>query len=414
MISFVSTYPPIICGIGTYTKYLVSHLSKSRYRVISFKLDDCFLALEDQYPPPDEQVDYCLSYPPCSFGANLKGKLIWFQHSFGIWGEIDYQFLALIEEAKGKKKRVGVSFHTIHFQAEETSSGMTKREFEILSKTLPLVDFLTVFTDGAYRAVVKAFPQYEERVVVLRHGVHLYPKVNRYDARKEFFSYLINQAEITPSQKKELCKLEDNLHSKHTILLGNYGFINPEKEPLRLYELGALVQEKLPQCQVIKIFAGIIRNEREKNITTYYTLLEELKSIHNGKENLFFEIYIPEAFYHLAFDALDFSPFWSRDLTQSGRMAHAQGTGTCVVGSHWEGIGETLKQSGLPVAKTPEELAERIVELVLEPGRKEQILAQSWEYALRFSFANQAKKHLLIENSLREGAEMPLVDRMSS
>ncbi len=413
MISFVSTYPPMICGIGTYTKYLVSHLSKSRCRVISFKLVDCFLALEDRYPPPDDRVHYCLSYPPRSFGADLKGNLIWFQHSFGIWGEIENQFLALIEEAKRKKKRVGVSFHTIHFQADETPSGMTKREFEILNKTLPCVDFLTVFTDGAYRAVVKAFPQYKERVTVLRHGVHLYPKVNRYDARKELVSYLINHAEISPSQKKELCKLRDYFYSKHTIVLGKYGFIDRVKEPLQLYELGRLIQEKLPQYKVVKLFAGIIQDKREKNINTYYTLLEKLKSIHNGKENLFFEVYIPEKIFPLAFSALDFTVFWSDTQTQSGIMAHAQGTGTCVVGSHWEGIEETLKQSGLPVANTLEELSGSIVELVLEPGRKEEILSHSWEYALRYSFANQAKKHLLIEKSLREGGEMPLLDRMS-
>lgn len=413
MISFVSTYPPIICGIGTYTKYLISHLAKSQYRVISFKLDDCFLALEDRFPPPDGQVVYCLSYPPCSFGPNLKGDLVWFQHSFGIWGEIDNHFLVLIEEAKRKKKRVGVSFHTIHFQTEETSLGMTKREFEILSKTVPLVDFLTVFTDGAYRAVVKAFSQYEERVIVLRHGVHLYPKANRYDARKEFFSYLINHTKISSSQEKEFFKLEDYLYSKHTILLGNYGFINPTKGILQLYELGRLVQEKLPHYKVITLFAGIIQNEIEKNIYDYYSVLAKLKSIHDKKENLFFEIYIPEEIFPLALCALDFTVFWSKTQTQSGIMAHAQGTGTCVVGSHWEGLGETLIQSALPVADTLAELAESIVELILEPGRKEKILCHSREYALRYSFANQAKKHLLIEKSLREGAEMPLLDKMS-
>jgi hypothetical protein len=65
------------------------------------------------------------------------------------------------------------------------------------------------------------------------------------------------------------------------------------------------------------------------------------------------------------------------------------------------------------VADTLAELAESIVELILEPGRKEKILCHSREYALRYSFANQAKKHLLIEKSLREGAEMPLLDKMS-
>ena len=65
---------------------------------------------------------------------------------------------------KAYKGAVGCRFHTIHFQAEETSLGMAKRGLETLSKTLPLVDFLTVFTNGAYRAVVKAFPKYEERV----------------------------------------------------------------------------------------------------------------------------------------------------------------------------------------------------------------------------------------------------------
>lgn len=224
---------------------------------------------------------------------------------------------------------------------------------------------------------------------------------------------MINHTKISSSQEKELFKLEDYLYSKHTILLGNYGFITPTKGILQLYELGRLVQEKLPHYKVITLFAGIIQNEIEKNIDDYYSVLAKLKSIHNAKENLFFEVYIPEEIFPLALSALDFTVFWSKTQTQSGIMAHAQGTGTCVVGNHWEGLGETLIQSALPVADTLAELAESIVGLILEPGRKEKILCHSREYALRYSFANQAKKHLLIEKSLREGAEMPLLDKMS-
>ncbi len=69
---------------------------------------------------------------------------------------------------------------------------------------------------------------------------------------------------------------------------------------------------------------------------------------HDGKENFFFEVYIPEDIFPKAFRALDFTVFWCNNATQSGRLAHAQGAGSFVVGRDWEGIGETLKLSGLP------------------------------------------------------------------
>jgi hypothetical protein len=411
MISFVSTFPPIICGIGTYMHYILDHIPRGQWKLISFKLDEFPISKEALEPSLKAQVDYCLSFPHPTLPSLSENDLLWFQHAFGMWGNVSDHFLSLLEEAKRRGNKVAASFHTIHFQSKETLSGMDKKEEQLLSETLPLVDALTVFTNGAYRAILEAFPGYGEKIVVLRHGVHQYPKVSPHDARKKLFSYFVNQAEIPLFKKRELSRAEPFFHSRDTILLGNYGFITSDKDPLRLYELGRLVQDKLTNHRVITIFAGIIQRNKNTKLETKLPILEALRSKHDGKKNFFLEVYIPEDVFPIAFRALDFTVFWCNNATQSGRLAHAQGTGSFVVGRDWEGIGETLKLSGLPADKSPDELAQRIAELVLEPVLKKEAAGQSRQYAQRYCFANQAKKHLLIEKALAKGSDLPALDR---
>ena len=410
MISFVSTFPPIICGIGTYMHYILDHIPRSHWKVISFKLNEFAASDEALIPYLKARVDYCLSFPHPTLPSISENDLLWFQHAFGMWGNVNDHFLNLLQEAKKKGNKVAASFHTIHFQSEETPSGMNRKEEELLKETLPLVDALTVFTNGAYRAVQEAFPEYAKKVMVLRHGVHLYATMSQHTARKRFFSYLVNQAEIPLFQKIELSGAEDYFHSRDTILLGNYGFITSDKDPSQLFELGRLVQEKLPKHRVVTLFTGIIQRNKNTKLETKLPILEVLRSSHDGKENFFFKVYIPEDIFPMAFRALDFTVFWCKNATQSGRLAHAQGTGSFVVGRDWEGIGETLKLSGLPAAESLRELAEMIAELVLEPTLKKKLGDESWQYTQRYCFANQAKKHLLIEKVLATGRDLPALD----
>jgi len=234
--------------------------------------------------------------------------------------------------------------------------------------------------------------------------------VSLHEARKKLFSYFVNQAEIPLLQKMELSGAEACLYSRDTILLGNYGFITSDKDPLQLYELRRLVQDKLSNHRIITLFAGIIQRNKNMKIETKLPILEALRSNHDGRKNFFFEVFIPEDIFPMAFSALDFAVFWCNNATQSGRLAHAQGTGAFVAGRDWEGIGETLKLSGLPAGESLSELAETIAELVLEPALKKKLGGKSRQYAQRYCFANQAKKHLAIENALAKGIDLPALD----
>jgi len=412
MINFVSTFPPIMCGIGTYTKYLVSQMPLENWRVTSFNLNE-FFRLPETFNFGD-RVSYELSLTDPGLPSSLKEKVIWFEHAFGIWGKEPSCFLKFLEDAKKKNKKVVASFHTIHFQSSETKSGMQKKEQNLLRDAFPLLDALTVFTRGAYQAVIEAFPQYQDKVVMLRHGVHLYPFIEREEAKKKLLEYLIDKPNILSQKKEELKKIYAQFLSPETVILGNLGFITADKAFSDLYRLRGLAQEKLPQHRVISLIIGKIQLRKDKKIDKSLPILQKLKSLHDGKKNLFFEHYISEEILPLAFKSLDFSVFWCHNATQSGRMSHAQGIGACIIGRKKEGIGETLKLSGLPTGETLEELAGIIQKLVLHPELKKEIEISGRNYAQQYSYGVQAKKHLLLAKSLIANQSLPLLDGVSA
>ncbi len=409
MINFISTFPPLVCGIGTYTSYLVAKMPDKGWKVFSFKLDE--LSRTGDGTLYKDRVSYEISISNPHLSPCLKGDLLWFQHSFGIWGKESSALQKMIKEAKAKKNRVIVSFHTIHFGSKETESGMNLLEERLLNKVLPWIDLATVFTDGAYRAVIRKFPQHKDKVVVLRHGVHIYHQMGKEDARKRLLRYLIDRAEISITMKQGLKDLSPQLLSNDTILMGNFGFITSNKDLSQLYRIGQFIQEKLSSKRIITLFIGKIQKRNDCEIEESLHILENLRAIHDGRSNIFIEDSLPEEIFPLAFRALDFSIFWCRNATQSGRMAHAQGIGACVVGRRIEGIGETLDLAGLPSGVSIEDLAEKIAGLALDPKAKEDAERASWHYARQFSFENQAKKHLLLEDAVRSGKEISVLDR---
>jgi len=273
-----------------------------------------------------------------------------------------------------------------------------------MGAVLPLLDFATVFSDGACRALSEAFPQYAKKVVVLRHGTHTYAPIDRKDARRRLLRHLASRVE-------GVADIADSLLSHETIILGNLGFVTPDKDPLVLYEIAEQVRRKLPGRRIVALYAGTIANRADRNKSETMDLLRQLRLTHDGRNNLFFEEYLPEDLLPYAFRAFDLCVFWFRSATQSGRMAHAMGARTCIVGRRIEGIGETLDLAGLLSVVSLDGLVEQVVRLILDPGSRQDAEDVAAEYAERYSFEKQARKHRLLDDTLQQGGELPTVDR---
>jgi len=275
------------------------------WKVFSLKLDE-LLRTGDRIPYKDK-VFYEISISNPHLPSCSKGDTLWFQHSFGMWGKESSALQKMIKEAKAKKNRVIVSFHTIHFESKETESRMNLLEERLLNKVLPWIDLATVFTDGAYRAVTRKFSQYKDKIVVLRHGVPIHTQMSKEGARKRLLRHLIDRAEISATVKQGLRNLSPQLFSHDTILLCNFGFITREKDPLQLYQIGQLLQDKVSSKRVIALFIGKIQKRNDREIEESLPILKNLRAIHDARSNIFIEDFLPQKIFPLAFRALDFS-----------------------------------------------------------------------------------------------------------
>lgn len=399
MIHFVSTFPPIVCGVGAYTEYLTRHLND--WRVTSFETDESKKAVINV---PVGRVSYELSLGSCRIPSTDRSHLIWLQHAFGIWGKDQDYFTEFVGRVKQNGTRTAATFHTIHFESIETEYGMTTREQRLMGSVLPLLDCATVFSDGAYRALTEAFPQFARKVVVLRHGTHTYAPLDRDNARKRLIEYLAERV-------KGVAGIADDLLSPGTIILGNFGFVTPDKDPLALYEIGERVRRRLPERRIVTLYTGTTANRADRTKSETIDLLRQLRLVHDGRNNLFFEEFLPEDLLPYAYRALDLCVFWCANATQSGRIAHAMGARTCIVGRRIEGIGETLDNAGLLSVVSLDDMAEQIARLILDPASRQHSEKLGIEYAERYSFQNQAQKHRLLNDTLHGEHTLPALDR---
>ncbi len=403
-ITFVTPYKPIICGIADYADFITRESPRGGWDVLSFNLDNYGVRLSNDWGPFTEPVQYSIpSREDYSASSILEGlapdedQVLWFQHDFGIWRN-DAKFVGMLRDLDLTK--VG-TLHTLHFQSCETPYGLRRHEYSFLRSLLPHMDAITVFSDGVYNAVTQAFPQYSDRVQVLRHGIHTCPEVAsmaRQDAKERMHEYLMDDSGLDEVSKDNLRK-GSVLTDPDTIVIGGAGFVTVSKGVEPLFHALDVLQQMLPETKIASVYVGSLR---VPDHSVDSRCVAELRTRGDSAGKFFLETYLPGDMLPVIFRALDVHFYWPSDCTQSGIVAHALGAGATIACRDMEGVGETIKTAGGLTSRDLGKLTAGIRELVLNPGLRNEISRRAFRYAEEFSWKDQALKHFeLAEQLLR-------------
>jgi hypothetical protein len=412
-IYFVGTYKPIMCGIADYTSLITDEIPAGRWSVISFDLNRYGgrLALDDKavtgrvwYGIPSRQE---FSAPVIQqglkkLGAKKGDAVLWFQHENGIWPG-DIQFTAMLKNLNIPKV---VTFHTLHFQSYETPTGLRRNQYDLLKVLLPYVEAITVFSRGVYQAVASAFPEYRDKVYVIKHGTNLYPELSRLsrkEAKEKLNDFLLYESGLDRKTKEALHKRRIFLDPS-ALVLGQAGFLEPMKNSEMLYVARDGLQKAIPHRRIVAVRIGVPREEKQK------IYAEKLRRVQNGRDKFLLEVRLPHDMLPLAQRAFDVNFYWPHECTQSGLLSHALGAGAIVACRDLEGVGEDIKDAGGIVGTDLRYVLFKITNPILNPALGERIEQRALEYAREFSWKNQARRHCeLAERILSPAPYLPAV-----
>jgi len=402
-IYFAGPYPPIMCGIGDYTEFLARRSPAGSWGTLSFNLLNYGTPLTPGRGSEHAGVWYGIpdrhSYSPTvmlqgleALGAGQRNSVLWFQHEFGVWPDR----LRFVEMIRPLGIPTVVTFHTLHFQSAETPGGLRWEQYDFLRILLPHVDAITVFSEGVHRAVTAAFPEHTRKVHVIRHGIHSYPQVSRLsrkEAREKLNDYLLYESEVDLQTKERLHRQRVLLDPK-MVIIGQTGFLSPNKGSELLFAVRDGLQRLLPDRQIVAMRIGKPRDQGQLDYAA------RLQQSQQGKPGFLLRLLLPEGVLPLAQRAFDANFNWPVECTQSGVLAHALGAGAVVAARDLEGVGEALKDAGGATDTSLRRLMLKMRNIILNPEIAEGIAERALRYAAEYSWENQARRHFELASRL--------------
>ena len=383
-ISYISTYPPTRCGIGTYTNYLsqavsrinnalrISIIAEYGARIIKDKLFEtspCF----------DRKEDYTqkISQAVTRFGS----AIVHIQHEFAIFNP-DGRFLNLLQELK-KMTKIVLTLHTVH--TNETNDwnikGMSITEYNF--RMSQLVDAIIVHQERMKAELVRQGVN-GKLIYVIPHGTEILKQENKIEAMRRL-------------------ELPENIR-----IILSFGFFGKAKRKELIVDALPEVLKKVPDAYVF--FSGYVRDWVQEDFETRKLYEEKAKELGVRDHVIFAKRYIPDDEIYLVFDSSDVVvfPYFQEWYSGSGALHLAMGSFKPIVVSKIPKFEEVPREISNELVFNPNDssnLAKILIKLLVDNNFREIIIDKVKSYALTTSWDLIAKTHLQLYKTLLVGSQ---------
>ena len=363
-IGIISTYPPLDCGIGTYSSYLIEELRKLKNKIYIIchrggEGLDCYPAFD--YNDPD--------LPNKAFEAMMKftPDLVHIQHEFDLFGEQKgMNVIPLAYKFKLSYIPIVITLHTV--------SEKPDYEEQIIRKALVEIAEATIVHEEYQRELIKEQLGHEDKIWVIPHGVRKIKSVLKVKAKKEL-----------------------GLVGKKIVLL--QGYFRRSKNFERVVRLFPKIAEDVDDALLL-IASGA---RRQEDIAYRDEFLEFVaKSRAEDKIKVLLGPF-PEQRFDLILSSADVAVLPYLKGAQSGIMAHCLAFAKpMVVSSDIQALVVSIQKtrSGL-VAGTDVELTEAIIKILTDKNLAKEFSDHARRYVKKhLSWQIISSKHMAVYNKI--------------
>lgn len=358
-VTFLATYPPRKCGIGTFTHDLAKNISKKYGEELSAKGRVSIAALNDR----PEGYDYDseagfeinamnrLDYRRAGDYVNLSDtKVVNIQHEYGIFGGDDGDNLLTFLESI--RKPVVSTLHTI---LDDPST----HQREVLEKVCAKSTEVVVLANKGKDLLKEVYDVPVDKVTMIPHG-----------------------APDVPFLDTSYYKEDYGIEGRPVIL--TFGLLGPNKGIEVAIEAMEKVAEEFPESLYI-ILGATHPHVKETHGEEYRLNLERMVKEKGLQNNVaFHEIFVPldELIKYLVTSDIYLTPYLSRDQISSGTLAYAVALGNAVVSTpYW--YAEELLADGrgkLVPFEDPDATADAIIDLLGNEGKRQQMRRTAYQF----------------------------------
>jgi glycosyltransferase involved in cell wall biosynthesis len=383
-LAFIGTYPPRLCGIGTFTMNLFNSMvmNPARGQAGNNKNKDSIegfvIALDDHeqtYNYPEEvkmtiRQEHQRDYLSAVKFINLSGAdLCVLEHEFGIFGgQHGVYILPLLHRLEIP---LIVTLHTI-------VKAPSYNEKAVLQEICKMANKVVVMSQKAIEFLTSIYDVDKRKIEFIEHGVPDI-KFDRIQSKKEF-------------------------HLGNKKVLSTFGFISRNKGIETVIKALPKVIEKFPEVLYMvlgKTHPNVLRYSGEE----YRVYLQHLVKGFNLSEHVFFLnefIDQKELFKYLSASDIYITPYLNEAQITSGTLSYAIGVGSAVVSTPYWHASELLAdgRGRLFDFNDSDSLSSIFIELLDRPDVLKELQGRAYNYGRKITWPKTGEKYIALSEKI--------------